>query len=97
MRKNICKLPVLKCAIRCDSLQENLELDRATAAEEARYSTALMKLLHPELTTKTDIIVGVPEECCYSEAQASKEQLHFSWPWKKASTSSNLSHISQCG
>jgi hypothetical protein len=63
-------------------LQENLELDRAMAAKEAGYCSALLKLLQPELTTKADMIVGVPKAHLDTGAASSDAlRLSFSWPW----------------
>jgi hypothetical protein len=42
------------------------------AASECGYKTALLKILLPELTTKSDLLVGIPLERCES---------HFEWPW----------------
>eukprot|EP00892_Ulva_mutabilis_P001002 jgi/Ulvmu1/10902/UM007_0079.1 len=50
----------------------NIELDRAMAAAEAGYHVQLVKLRSPELTTKSDIIVGVPRE---------RLPATFRWPW----------------
>jgi hypothetical protein len=40
----------------------NIELDRLLAAAEGGYSTALLRLLQPAMTTKADVLVGVPRE-----------------------------------
>lgn len=54
-------------------LQSNIELDRSMAALEDGYSTALVKLLQPELTTKSDVLVGAPAERIGQD---------FSWWWQ---------------
>jgi hypothetical protein len=51
-------------------LQTYIELDRAMAAREHGYHAALLKLLRPEASTKSDLIVGVPAES------------EFGWPWQ---------------
>ena len=48
-----------------------MELDRIIAAREAGHHAALLQLLRPELTTKSDILVGAPA------GPASV----FAWPW----------------
>mmetsp|Transcript_16716 Transcript_16716/g.38151 ORF Transcript_16716/g.38151 Transcript_16716/m.38151 type:complete len:172 (-) Transcript_16716:42-557(-) len=50
--------------------KEQVELDRSMAAQEHDYTTHLFKLLLPELSTKNDVIVGVP-----ASAQRSAELL----------------------
>jgi hypothetical protein len=57
----------------------NVELDRAMAAREEGYHAALLKVLQPNLTTKSDIIVGVPVERC--KRQAATHQGALTWPW----------------
>ena len=57
----------------CIRDRANIELDRAMAAEEAGFRVGLMKVRQPELTTKSDVIVGVPAELCPTK---------FRWPWK---------------
>ena len=54
--------------------QANIELDRAMAAAEAGFRVGLMKVRQPKLTTKSDVIVGVPAELCPAK---------FRWPWKQ--------------
>jgi hypothetical protein len=55
-------------------VQENIELDRAMASQEAGFRVQLLKLRQPELTTKSDVIVGVPAELCPGK---------FRWPWRR--------------
>ena len=40
----------------------NIEMDRLLAAAEVGYSTALLRLLQPAMTTKADVLVGAPRE-----------------------------------
>jgi hypothetical protein len=68
------KLPARRlCAQGTVFVQANIELDRAKAAEEAGFRVAMLKLRQPELTTKSDVIVGVPAELCPRK---------FQWPWQ---------------
>lgn len=39
----------------------HVELDRSEGAKERGYTTLLFKILHPEASTKNDMIVGAPE------------------------------------
>ena len=55
-----------------ECMQANIELDRALAAAEGGYHVQLLKLRNPELTTKSDVIVGVPRE---------RAPGTFRWPW----------------
>lgn len=59
-------------------VQANIEMDRAMAAAEAGYSVAVVKLRTPGLTTKADVIVGVPRE---------RIGAPFRWPWPKFAAS----------
>lgn len=52
--------------------KSNLELDRAQAMAEEGYATAMVRLLQPSLTSKVEVLVGVPHEACGRR---------FSWPW----------------
>jgi hypothetical protein len=40
--------------------KSNLELDRSRSMQERGYSSRLVRLLQPQLTAKSDVIVGVP-------------------------------------
>lgn len=42
------------------------------AAREAGYHAALVQLLSPELTTKSDLLLGVPAAACNDACV---------WPW----------------
>jgi hypothetical protein len=59
-------------------LQGNVELDRMMAAREHEYAAEMVKLLQPELTTKSDIIVGVPRASIGEK---------FAWPWGRVNDS----------
>lgn len=51
----------------------NVELDRCTAMAEKGYVSVLMKLMQPQLTAKSDVVVGLPSTVIGTR---------FSWPWQ---------------
>eukprot|EP00798_Chlamydomonas_sp_ICE-L_P025371 gene25371-11032_t len=68
----------------------NLELDRTMAAKEEGYTTAIVKLLQPELLPyKADVLIGAPNERLRRIGAPSVTQHTqndaspmFRWPWK---------------
>jgi hypothetical protein len=64
--------------------KSNVELDRGLSMAEAGYSTALVRLLQPELTAKSDVLVGVPAagSRMVMAAGGAAQGLHtLSWAW----------------
>jgi hypothetical protein len=64
--------------------KSNVELDRGLGMAEAGYSSALVRLLQPELTAKSDVLVGVPAVLASgvrSEAEPGGVAPGFGWTW----------------
>ncbi len=67
-----------------------LELDRTEAMREAGFLVALSRLLQPQLTAKSDLLIGAPRygvlprdstvELRAAMAQPFARQFH--WPWR---------------
>jgi hypothetical protein len=64
--------------------KSNVELDRGLGMAEAGYSTALVRLLQPELTAKSDVLVGAPAVLAgvlKEETVARGLVSEFGWTW----------------
>jgi hypothetical protein len=64
--------------------KSNVELDRGLSMAEAGYSTALVRLLQPELTAKSDVLVGAPGVLAgvgQDKTAAGGVGSEFGWTW----------------
>uniref|UniRef100_A0A383V6D5 Methyltransferase domain-containing protein n=1 Tax=Tetradesmus obliquus TaxID=3088 RepID=A0A383V6D5_TETOB len=61
--------------------KSNVELDRGLSMAEAGYSTALVRLLQPELTAKADVLLGLPAAGARQVTAAGSASSAFSWVW----------------
>jgi hypothetical protein len=61
--------------------KSNVELDRGLSMAEAGYSATLVRLLQPDLTAKSDVLVGVPAAGAREVAAAGTAVSALSWTW----------------